>query len=122
MMSSGVSSALDLARTLTELAVEKKARRPRLLGVSELTTYTDYVLILTATSDRHARALADHLTEQLKSKSIKPLGVEGYDTGQWILLDFNDVIVHVFQESSRDYYDLDGLWIDAESLPIEDAG
>jgi ribosome-associated protein len=121
-MSSGVSSALDLARTLTELAAEKKARRPRLLGVSELTTYTDYVLILTATSDRHARALADHLTEHLKSKSIKPLGVEGYDTGQWILLDFNDVIVHVFQESSRDYYDLDGLWTDAESLPIEDAG
>ena len=93
-----------------------------MLGVSELTTYTNYLLIVTATSDRHARALADHLTEQMKLKSIKPLGVEGYDSGQWILLDYSDVIVHIFQESSRDYYDLDGLWIDAESLPIEEVG
>lgn len=106
---------------MTALAAEKKARRPRLLVVGELTTYTNYLLIVTATSDRHARALADHLAEQMKLKSIKPLGVEGYDTGQWILLDFSDVIVHIFQETSRDYYDLDGLWIDAESLPIEDA-
>jgi ribosome-associated protein len=93
-----------------------------LLGVSELTTYTSYLLIVTATSDRHARALADHLIEQMKTKSIKPFGVEGYDSGQWILLDYSDVIVHIFQETTRDYYDLDGLWIDAESLPIEDAG
>jgi ribosome-associated protein len=93
-----------------------------LLGVSELTSYTNYLLIVTATSDRHARALADHLTEQMKSQSIKPLGVEGYDSGQWILLDYSDVIVHIFQETSRDYYDLDGLWRDAESLPIEEVG
>lgn len=93
-----------------------------MLGVSELTSYTNFLLIVTATSDRHARALADHLIEQTKLKSVKPLGVEGYDSGQWILLDFGDVIVHIFQENTRDYYDLDGLWIDAESLPIEDVG
>ena len=104
------------------LAAEKKAIRPRLLNVGELTTYTNYLLIVTATSDRHARALADHMTEQLKLNKIKPLGVEGHDTGQWILLDYSDVIVHIFQETSRDYYDLDGLWVDAESLPIEDVG
>lgn len=107
---------------MTALAAEKKARRPRLLDVGELTSYTNYLLIVTATSDRHARALADHMTEQLKLKTIKPLGVEGFDTGQWILLDYSDVIVHIFQETSRDYYDLDGLWIDAESLPIEETG
>ena len=87
-----------------------------------MTSYTNYLLIVTATSDRHARALADHMIEQLKLKKIKPLGVEGRDSGQWILLDYSDVIVHIFQETSRDYYDLDGLWIDAESLPIEDVG
>ncbi len=53
---------------------------------------------------------------------MHPLGVEGYDTGQWILLDYNDVIVHVLQEQARDYYDLDGLWIDAERLPVEESG
>ena len=62
------------------------------------------------------------MIEQLKQKQIKPLGVEGRDSGQWILLDYSDVIVHIFQETSRDYYDLDGLWVDAESLPIEDVG
>ena len=87
-----------------------------------MTSYTNYLLIVTATSDRHARALADHMIEQLKLKKIKPLGVEGRDSGQWILLDYSDVIVHIFQETSRDYYDLDGLWVDAESLPIEDVG
>jgi ribosome-associated protein len=107
---------------LSVLAAEKKARRPRLLDVGDLTTYTSYLLIVTATSDRHARALADHMMEQMRLNQTKPFGVEGYDTGQWILLDFSDVIVHIFQENSRDYYDLDGLWIDAESLPIEDAG
>jgi ribosome-associated protein len=107
---------------LTVLAAEKKAIRPRLLDVGELTTYTNFLLIVTATSDRHARALADHMMEQLKLKAVKPFGVEGHDTGQWILLDYSDVIVHIFQENSRDYYDLDGLWIDAESLPVEAVG
>lgn len=93
-----------------------------MLAVSKLTSYTNYLLIVTATSDRHARALADHLREELKSQGVKPLGVEGYESGQWILLDYSDVIVHIFQETSRDYYDLDGLWIDAESLPIENVG
>ena len=86
-----------------------------------MNSYTNFLLILTATSDRHARALTDHLTEQLKRQKAKPLGVEGYDSGQWILLDFGEVIVHVFQETTRDYYDLDGLWVDADDIPIEEA-
>lgn len=88
----------------------------------ELATYTDYILILTATSDRHARALADHLQRSLRERKIRPLGVEGQETGQWILLDFGDVIVHVLQEQARDYYDLDGLWIDAKRLAVQETG
>ena len=84
----------------------------------ELATYTDYILILTATSDRHARALADHLQRSMRERKVRPLGVEGVETGQWILLDFGDVIVHVLHEQARDYYDLDGLWIDAKRLPV----
>jgi len=90
--------------------------------VRELATYTDYILILTATSDRHARALADHLQRSLRERKIRPLGVEGQETGQWILLDFGDVIVHVLQEQARDYYDLDGLWIDAKRLAVQETG
>ena len=88
----------------------------------ELASYTDYILILTATSDRHARALADHIQRSMRERKIRPLGVEGQDTGQWILLDFGDVIVHVLQEQARDYYDLDGLWIDAKRLTLRETG
>jgi ribosome-associated protein len=73
---------------------------------------------MSATSDRHARALADYMIEKTKENKIRPLGIEGYDGGQWILVDFCDVIVHVFQEDLRDYYDLDGLWVDGESISI----
>jgi ribosome-associated protein len=93
-----------------------------LLDVSELTSYTNFLLILTATSDRHARALADHLIEEMRGRKVRPLGVEGHAVGQWILVDFGDVIAHIFQETVREYYDLDGLWIDAASVPIEETG
>jgi ribosome-associated protein len=89
--------------------------------VTELATYTDYIVILGATSDRHARAMADHLQRSLKDDKVKPVGVEGYETGQWILLDYGDVIIHVMHEQAREYYDLDGLWIDAERLEVEEA-
>jgi len=62
------------------------------------------------------------LIEQLKRQKVRPLGAEGQDGGQWILLDYGVVIVHIFLESIRDYYDLDGLWTDAKSLPLEDNG
>jgi len=114
--------AVDLARNLSQLAVEKKARKPRLLDVGELSSYTNFLLILSATSERHARGLADHLREQSSAMHIKPLGIEGYEHGQWILLDYGEVVVHVFLETARDYYDLDGLWVDASSLPIEEVG
>jgi ribosome-associated protein len=89
--------------------------------VSKVTSYTDYVLIVTATSDRHARALADHLVEQVREKRIRPLGVEGMESAQWILVDYGDVIVHILQASARDYYSLDHLWSGAEELPIDDS-
>ena len=113
---------LDLANTLSQLTLEKKARQPCLLDVGDLTSYTTYLLIVTGTSDRHLRALADHIIEQLKAQKIKPLGIEGYGTGQWVLLDYGEVIVHLFQEAAREYYDLEGLWNDAKILPIKDTG
>ena len=93
-----------------------------MLDVGSLTSYTDFLLIVTATSDRHTRALADYFIEGAKEQKVRVLGMEGYETGQWILLDFGDVIVHIFQEATREYYDLDGLWIDAISVPIKETG
>jgi len=107
-----------MIKVASQCAHEKKARRPRLLDVAELTSYTRYLLLLSATSDRHARAMAEHITRELRKQKSKPLGVEGMDSGQWVLLDFGELIVHIFQEDSRDFYDLDGLWLDAKRLEL----
>jgi ribosome-associated protein len=105
---------------LASLAAEKKARRSLLLNVGHITSYTDFILLVTATSDRHARALASHIVEQMKKHKVRVYGIEGHEAGQWILLDYGDVIVHILQADVRAYYDLDGLWADAEQVAVEE--
>lgn len=102
------------------MTAEKKARRPLLLNVGTIASYTDFILLVTATSDRHARALADFVVEEMKKRRVRVSGVEGYETGQWILLDYGDAVVHILQADVRAYYDLDGLWADAERIPVEE--
>ncbi len=102
-----------------EAALDKKALEPVLLDVSEQSTYTDYILVLSGRSDRHVQAVADAVAERLKKqRGMFPLGVEGKD-GQWALLDFGDLVVHVFYHPVRDFYDLEGLWIDAPRVPVD---
>lgn len=83
------------------------------LEVRELTSYADYFIICSGTSRRQVQALAQHLEEGLAAVGLKPLGVEGAQEGLWILLDFNEVIVHIFHQPWREFYDLEGLWLEA---------
>lgn len=117
-MTTSDRQSLDLAYRMGSLAIDKKAREIKLLDVRQLTDYTSYILLLTAGNERHARALADHLLENLRPEKIRPLGTEGYDGGQWILLDFGDIVVHIFVTATRLYYDLDNLWVEAARLPV----
>jgi ribosome-associated protein len=104
----------------TEAALEKKALEPVLLDVSQEASYTDYILVVSGRSDRHVMAVADAIQESLKkSLGRRPIGVEGQRDGQWSLLDFGDLVVHVFYHPMRDFYDLEGLWIDAPRVPLE---
>ena len=109
-----------------EAALDKKALEPVLLDVSEQSTYTDYILVLSGRSDRHVQAVADAVADTLKKqRGLHPLGVEGNHDGQWALLDFGDLVVHVFYHPMREFYDLEGLWIDAPRVPVDvppDAG
>ena len=105
---------------MTKCLIEKKARKPCLLKVSKLCSYTHYLLLATGTSDRHVRAMAEHLVESLGTHKLKPLGVEGVEAGHWILVDAGDVVVHLFQEETRQHYDLDGLWRDAPRVPVDE--
>jgi len=100
-------------------AIEKKAQDPVLLELKEITSFTDYFLLCTGKSDRQVQAIAQAIEETLRKKGIRPLGEEGTREGKWILLDYADVVVHVFLEPVRRFYDLEGLWIDAPRIDLQ---
>jgi ribosome-associated protein len=99
-------------------AVEKKAQDPVLLELKGLSSFTDYFFLCSGKSDRQVQAIAQAIEEALKKKGIRPLGQEGTLEGKWILLDFEDVVVHIFLEPVRKFYDLEGLWIDAPRIDL----
>lgn len=94
----------------------KKALNVVVLDVAELTSFADIFIICSGRSNRQVGALADFIKTDLKKHNIKPLSVEGSKDGHWILLDYGHVIIHVFYESMREFYDLEGLWVDAKRI------
>lgn len=102
--------------TVVEALEEKKADAVTAIDVSGLTSFTDAMVIASAGSIRHAKALADYILEVADRENFSFLGMEGYAQGQWILLDLNDVLVHIFQPAQRQMFDLEGLWSEAKVL------
>jgi len=100
------------------LAEEKKAAGIRALDVRESATFTDYFLLCSGTSDRQVAAVAGHIEESLRKEGVRPLGMEGMREGRWVLLDYDDFVVHVFLDSVRDFYQFDRLWGSAAEIPI----
>jgi ribosome-associated protein len=97
----------------------KKAHNVRLLEVKGLSSLTDYLLIASGRSDRQVQAIAEGVRLGLKQEhATAPLAVEGMNEGRWVLIDYGDVMVHVFQEPVREFYDLDGLWSEAAEVAI----
>jgi ribosome-associated protein len=100
-------------------AVEKKAFDLVLLEMKKVTSFTDYFLLCSGKSDRQVQAIAQGVEEELEKEGIRPLGQEGKTEGRWILMDYADVVVHIFLEPTRGFYDLEGLWIDAPRVELE---
>jgi ribosome-associated protein len=100
------------------LAEEKKAAAIRALDVRESATFTDYFLLCSGTSDRQVAAVAGHIEESLRKEGVRPLGMEGMREGRWVLIDYDDFVVHVFLDSVRDFYQFDRLWGAAPEIPI----
>jgi ribosome-associated protein len=94
----------------------KKAKDPVVLDVRELTSVSDIFIICSGRSNRQVSAIAEHIQVNLKKHAIKPLNVEGKKEGHWVLLDYGHVIIHIFYEPVRSFYDLEGLWIDAKRI------
>ncbi|MCB9664389.1 MAG: ribosome silencing factor [Alphaproteobacteria bacterium] len=111
--------AKQLADVVLTAALEKKAIDPAILAVADLVGYADYFVIVSGRNPRQVRAIASEVRQHLKHQhDILPVGMEGQETGKWVLLDYGDVVLHVFQEGARAFYDLDGLWADAPRLPL----
>ena len=87
-----------------------RARDVRVLDVRRLTTITDYMIMASGTSDRHVKSMADRIVERAKQAGHPPLGIEGHEHGEWVLVDLQDVVVHIMQPRVREFYKLENLW------------
>jgi ribosome-associated protein len=112
------SSPLAKAKLIVEAALDRMAERPIVLDVRDLTSYADTFVILSGRSDRHVRSISEAIVHALKANDDQPLGVEGLDDGNWVLIDCNDAIVHVFDPETRERYDLERLWRDAPRVEL----
>jgi ribosome-associated protein len=110
---------IEKAHQIATLALEKNAVDPVLKHVTKLCSYTDVVVVCHGRSTRQAQAIAGHVTAEMKKRGEYPLIVEGEKEGLWILADYGDVVLHVFHEPMRSYYDLEGIWPDAPSIDIQ---
>lgn len=109
----------ERALLCADFVLGKKAFQVRVLDVRKISSLTDYLVLASGSSDRQVRAAAEAVHLGLKKEhDTMPIGVEGVNEGRWALIDYGDVMVHVFHEPTRLYYDLDGLWSDAEEIPL----
>lgn len=108
---------LELARTAVEIAIDGKGLDVRGIDMQGISDIADYFVIISGTSERHVKGLADKIKEKMPER---PQDVNGYDIGEWILLDYGNVIVHVFYEPTRQHYAFDALWEKAEEIKLNE--
>jgi ribosome-associated protein len=109
----------DLADAAGRLAVQKKAWDVVVLDLSGLTDIADYFVLASGTSERHVLTISEVIEHDMKEKGITPFSTEGYEEGRWVIIDYGDVVVHVFLESLRELYDLENLWIEAKRYVMD---
>jgi len=114
-MTDVVDASLDV---FFKAVLGRKAVNVVALDVRELTSIADVFIICSGRSNRQVSAIADHVVRELRKQKIKPLSVEGSAEGQWVLIDYGYVVIHVFFESVRQFYDLEGLWSDTRRIPV----
>ena len=108
----------EKAKIVAAASLERAAEEVVALDVGNAVSFADIFVICTGRSDRQVRSIADAIEEAVDKHGERPLGIEGYDEGRWVLMDFADVIVHIFQQEVRRHYDLERLWSDAPKLDL----
>jgi len=110
----------ELVDQISEFALQKKGKQIAVLNLNGLTSMTDYFVIITGDSDTHIKSIADHILNELKSRNVPVYHKEGFESLRWVLLDYVDVIVHIFRGETREFYSLERLWADAEIKLVTD--
>ncbi|MBN2384429.1 ribosome silencing factor [bacterium] len=108
----------DLIKRIHRIVLEKKGENPLLFDLRDLTPFSDFFYIVSGWSDRQVRAIYKEIEAQLHKENIYPLHVEGEETAHWILMDYGQVIIHIFLQESRKFYDLEHLWADSASIDL----
>ncbi|GAB6095475.1 ribosome silencing factor [Desulfatiferula olefinivorans] len=108
----------DVVKPFLEVLAERKAEDVVALDVRALTSYTDAFIIAGGRSNRQVSAIGEHIRSEMKKRGIQPFSVDGLEEGKWVLLDYGDVIIHIFYEETRRFYDLEGLWADARRIDV----
>ncbi len=110
--------AKELALAIADEALAKQAEFIEIINVVGKVDYTNYVVICSGRSERQVEAIVSGVEQAMKKRNVYALGVEGRQSCQWVLMDYTDVIFHIFEDTKRGFYDLETLWIDAERLPV----
>lgn len=116
---SQASRAVHYAALCARIAADNKARNIVVLDMRAITPLYDYLILATGTSRRQIHTLAEEIDAALRAEGEKRLGIEGYEASRWVVQDYGDIVVHVFDEETRDYYGLEDLWADAPRLDWE---
>ncbi len=110
----------ELLKEAVKILDSKKAEDIRVIGIKDLTIVADYFIIANGTSNTHTKSLADELEFQLKQIGVEPRQVQGNNGSNWIILDYSDIVVHVFYKETREFYNLERLWQDGEDVDISE--
>ena len=117
--SASSASSLALAQRAAQICVDSKGNDVVLLDLRGVTDMTDYFLVVSGTSDTHVRSMGERMMEELKKEGAPVHHAEGLQQGRWVLLDFVDLVVHIFHPTLRQFYQLERLWSDAEAVPLD---
>ena len=124
MASENTTTQIEMTPVLeraTALAADRKGVDMLVMDLRGISNATDFFLLVSGTSDMHARSIAEHIIEELKKEDVRPSHVEGLRTGRWVLIDYIDFVVHVFHPAAREFYQLERLWGDAPAQALEEA-
>ncbi len=112
--------ATELSKKIGQLALQKKGENILIFDLRGITDVTDFFVIVTGSSDLHVKAIADFIEEELQKAGVRLFHKEGYENLRWVLLDYIDVVVHIFRPETREFYGLERLWADAKITHVED--